>query len=391
MRGALILPLLVALAVPAVPRTAAASPEIIELYSRSGCPHCADAHAFLDRLVADRPELQLRVHDVGADAGARGRLQALADAHGIDVPGVPTIVIGEQVIVGFSAGTGDAIVGLLDRGARRAAAGEVCAPAAVDCEPAPAPPEVDRDSVDLPLLGRVSARDLGLPLFTVVVGLLDGFNPCATWTLLFVLALLVNLKDRRRIAAVGGTFVLVSGLVYFAFMAAWLNLFMVLGASRVVAAVLGVVALAIGALNLKDSIRPGVGPSLSIPAAAKPGIYARTRAVIRAESLPAALAAVAVLAAMVNLVELLCTAGLPALYTAVLTARDLDAWQYYGYLALYNLAYIADDGLLLTIAVVTLGKRKLQERGGRLLKLLSATIMLVLGALLLLRPSWLGW
>lgn len=141
-------------------------------------------------------------------------------------------------------------------------------------------------------------------------------------------------------ALIAGTFVVTSGLVYFAFMAAWLTFFTAVGLSRLVTIVLGLLALLIAA---------------------------------------------------VNLVELLCTAGLPALYTAVLTRQGLPAWKHYAYLALYIAAYMFDDAVLVTIGVVTLGKRKLQERGGRWLKLLSGLVILTLGALLLVSPSWLGF
>ena len=98
-----------------------------------------------------------------------------------------------------------------------------------------------------------------------------------------------------------------------------------------------------------------------------------------------------VLAVLVNLVELLCTAGFPAVYTRILTLRELPAWQYYGYLALYNVAYVLDDGLMLTLAVATLSRRKLQERAGRWLKLVSGGVMLGLGVVLIARPAWLAW
>lgn len=243
----------------------------------------------------------------------------------------------------------------------------------------------------MPFLGRVSVGELGLPAFTIVLGLLDGFNPCAMWVLLFVLSLLVNLHDRVKMAVIGGTFVLVSGVVYFAFMAAWLNLFLLVGVSRAAEVVLGLIAAVIGVLNLKDFMAAGRGPSLAIPASARPAIYARVRAVVTAEHTGAALGGVIVLAVLVNVVELLCTAGFPAVYTRILTLRELPAWQYYGYLALYNVAYVLDDGLMLTLAVVTLSRRKHQERAGRWLKLVSGGVMLGLGAVLITRPSWLAW
>jgi hypothetical protein len=163
------------------------------------------------------------------------------------------------------------------------------------------------------------------------------------------------------------------------------------GVSRPIQVALGAAATLIGLVNLKDFIAFGRGFSFSIPDSAKPTIYARMRAVLQAESIAGALGAVIVLALLVNTVELLCTSGLPAVYTQVLAARDMPAWQYYGYLALYNVFYMLDDALLLAAAVVTLRMSKLQERGGRALKLVSGVVMLLLGLALILRPEWLDW
>jgi hypothetical protein len=181
----------------------------------------------------------------------------------------------------------------------------------------------------------------------------------------------------------------VSGFVYFAFMAAWLNIFLLVGLSWATQVVLGSVAMLVGALNIKDCFAFGRGVSLGIPVVAKPGIYARVRRILQAEHLPGALAGVIVLAVLVNTIELLCTAGLPAVYTRILTLRQLPWWAYYGYLGLYNVAYMFDDSVMLILAVVTLGRRKLQEKEGRWLKLLSGVIMLGLGVALIAQPGWL--
>jgi len=190
-------------------------------------------------------------------------------------------------------------------------------------------------------------------------------------------------------AIIAGTFVLVSGLVYFAFMAAWLNMFLLIGLSRAVQIGLGGIALLVGAVNVKDFFALHRGISLSIPESAKPGLYARIRRILQADHLAGALAVIVVLAGLVNIIELLCTAGFPALYTQILTLQHMPSWKYYGYLGLYNLVYIFDDSLMVTIAVVTLSRRKLQERSGRWLKLTSGLVMAGLGAILLLQPRWL--
>lgn len=211
------------------------------------------------------------------------------------------------------------------------------------------------------------------------------------WMLLFLLSLLVNLRDRAKMLLIGGVFILVSGLVYFAFMAAWLNVFLTVGFSRITQVILGVVALVVGLVNSKDFFAWGRGVSLSIPDSAKPGIYARVRRIVQAEDVAGALVSVIVLAVLVNMVELLCTAGFPAIYTHVLTLRQLPWWAYYGYLGLYNLAYMLDDTILLLIGVVTLSRHRLQEREGRWLKLCSGVVMCALGVTLLVKPEWLVW
>ncbi len=243
------------------------------------------------------------------------------------------------------------------------------------------------DEIDVPWLGRLSVSQLGLPTFTFLIGLVDGFNPCAMWVLIFLLSVLVNLKDRKKILIVAGTFVVVSGLAYFVFMAAWFNVFQLIGLLRPVQVGLGIVAILVGVINIKDFFAFHKGVSLSIPESAKPGIYRRVRQVVSANSLSAALGAAIVLAVVVNIVELLCTAGLPALYTQILTMQDLPPWANYSYLALYIAAYMLDDTILVLIVVATLSHRRLQESEGRWLKLLSGIVILALGMVMIFWPD----
>ena len=247
----------------------------------------------------------------------------------------------------------------------------------------------ETDVIELPLFGRLSANEIGLPLFTLAIGLVDGFNPCAMWVLLFLLSILVNLRDRLRILVVAGTFVVISGVAYFAFMAAWLNVFMLVGLIRWIQVMLGLLALFVGGVHIKDFFAFKKGLSLSIPESAKPGIYRRVRKIVTAEHLWGALVGAVILAVLVNIVELLCTAGLPALYTEVLTMQKLAWWMNYAYLGLYILAYMFDDALMVTIITLTMSKKKLQESEGKWLKLLSGLVIFVLGIVMLVRPDWL--
>ena len=153
--------------------------------------------------------------------------------------------------------------------------------------------------------------------------------------------------------------------------------------------ILGGIALTIGGLNVKDFIIWKWGVSLSIPDSAKPILYARMRAILATDKMLSVLVAVAVLAVMVNFIELLCTAGFPAIYTAILTQQDLNPVTYHAYLGLYILGYLADDALMVGASVIALSSHELTMQAGRLLKLVSGLLMLGLGGILILRPEWL--
>ncbi len=370
-------------------------PVDLEVFVRKGCPHCEAAKVFLDTLQHDRPLLNIVVHDVRGDPQASARLTELANQQKIQVIGVPAFYLGGELIIGYdSAGrTGARIRSLLDLPAQAPPVSEPTrspegtGPRTPSAAPQIPPPE----GIDVPFFGRLTVEAVGLPLFTFAMGLVDGFNPCSMWVLLFVLAMLASLQDRFKMLVIAGTFVTIEGLAYFAFMAAWLNMFLLVGLSRVSEVILGGIAILAGAINVKDFWAFRQGISLGIPEAAKPGLYARIRSILQAENLSAALAGVVALAVLVQIVEFLCTAGLPALYTRILTMRHLDSWAYYGYLLLYNLAYMLDDVMVLAIGVVTLSQRRLQAHEGRWLKLVGGMVMLGLGVILIAKPEWLAW
>jgi glutaredoxin len=378
---------------PAASAAAAAETrrQLVEVFVREGCPHCAKAEQFLEGLARERPDLDIVIRDVLAEPAALQRLQEIAGQQAGGNARVPAFFVGGQLIFGYSEEAST------DKMIRAALQGRTAAPAASaaeglscalqeesTCKAEQALDEPPPGAFEVSFAGRqVSLDDVGLPVFTIVMGLLDGLNPCSMWVLILMISLLATLNDRKRMLAIAGTFVLIEGIAYFVFMAAWLNLFLLIGLSRTSQLVIAAIAIGAGAINLKDFWAPGVGPSLSISDKSKPGIYARMRAILHARSLAAAIAGVIVLALLVQVVEFLCTSGFPALFTRILTLQQLDTASYYGYLLLYNAAYMFDDVVVLAIGVATLSHRRLQEKEGRWLKLISGLVMIALGVYLI--------
>lgn len=368
----------------------------IEVFVRDGCPHCAKAELFLQTLKREQPALRIVIHDVAQEPAALDRLQRLAKDQGLGTVRVPAFQVGGQLIVGYSD---EITTGRLIRNAlalarmpvqspqKQDTSGSCEAGQAVSCEPGAEVPAQTVQPFILDFFGyQLSLDELGLPLFTVAMGLLDGFNPCSMWVLILMISLLASMNDRLRMFAIAGTFIAVEGVVYFIFMAAWLNLFLLIGLSRISEISIAGIALLAGIINLKDFRFYGRGVSLSIPDAAKPGIYARIRGILQAKNLAGALIGAVVLAILVQLVEFMCTSGFPALYTRILTLQHVDRISYYSYLLLYNSVYMFDDVIVLSIGIITLSQRRLQEREGRWLKLISGLVMIGLGVYLIIYP-----
>lgn len=370
-----------------------AQPADIEVFVREGCPYCAKAEAFLAALKQEQPELRVVIRDVLRDPAALERLKRLAETQDAAIS-VPAFAVGGQLIIGFpdEATTGQLIRDSLARARPQRhettrTSGSCKAENRLTCEANTPVPAAKPETFAVNFFGHsVSLDQVGLPLFTLAMGLLDGFNPCSMWVLILMISLLAPMNNRSRMFAIAGTFVAVEGIAYLVFMAAWLNLFLLIGLSRVSEIIIATLALLAGAINLKDFWAFGWGVSLSIPSAAKPGIYARMRRILQAENLAGAIFGAAVLAILVQIVEFMCTSGFPALFTRILTLKQLDSLSYYGYLLLYDLAYMLDDVVVLAIGIITLSQRRFQEEEGRWLKLVSGLVMVGLGVYLLLVP-----
>jgi glutaredoxin len=368
--------------IPALPTKADESADIV-VFVQEGCPHCADAKAFLQALKREQPVLSIIIHDVIQEPSALERLQFIAKKQGIRAVRVPAFQVGRELIFGYSEETN---TGQLIRNALAKLQTPKIQDTLGSCEIKESSSCEAAQYIDF-LGHRVSLDEVGLPLFTLAMGLLDGFNPCSLWVLMLMISLLVSMNDRVRMFAIAGTFVAVEGLVYFIFMVAWLNLFLLIGLSRFSEIIIAAIALLAGMINLKDFWFYGQGVSLSIPDAAKPGIYARIRQILQAKNFVGALIGAVLLAVLVQIVEFMCTSGFPALYTRILTLKQLDSMSYYGYLLLYNLAYMFDDIIILAIGIITLSQRRLQEKEGRWLKLISGLVMVGISIYLILNSA----
>jgi len=358
---------------------------VLYFFRGDGCPHCAKEEIYLDMAKRKYPQLEVKSYEVWHNRTNAIFLSRLLDAAGIKSTGVPVTFIHTEVFAGFNDRTAQEIEKRI----------QYCIQNKKACvEPSERPhspvSQEKHQIIKVLFLGDIDLSVISLPVMTVILGGLDSFNPCAFFVLFFLLSLLIHAKSRERMFLIGGTFVFFSGFIYFVFMAAWLNLFIIAGQLLIITVIAGIIALTVAVINIKDFFFFSKGVSLSIPEKAKPKLFERMRNLLKSTSVSSMLMGTIVLAIAANSYELLCTAGFPMVFTRILTLQNLTTGQYYLYLAMYNCIYVVPLAAIVVIFTITLGAKKLTEWQGRKLKLLSGLMMFFLGLLLLIDPALLN-
>lgn len=376
----------------------------VHIFYSTTCPHCTKARTFLANLAARISSIVVQGYELSADRRIESLFVELSEVHAINPPAVPLILVGDAVFVGYgedltSGAEIEAAVRaclvkacpdpVAPRLARHGLAGGMAGPVAQPPDNVRRPPLPE--TVRIPLFGEIALKNLSLPALTVVLGAIDGFNPCAMWVLVLLIGLLMGMKDTVRMWVYGGVFLLTSAAVYFLFLSAWLNAFLFLGALPAIRIVVGVFALGAGAWYIAEFWRnPDAACKVTTPGS-RQRITDRMRAAVAEPSFLAAILAIMALAIAVNMIELLCSAGIPAVYTHLLAMSGLSSAAHYGYLLLYTLIFLLDDVLVFAVAMITLRQAGLIGTYARYSHLVGGVVLFAVGALLLLRPELLAF
>lgn len=367
-------------------------PVTLNFFWGNGCPHCAEEEKFLNKIEKDYPTLTINRFEVWGSAKNRDIFKQVGQKLRVDVSGVPFTVIGTNNVSGYynEETTGAQIKQYIDECLTKQCVDVVSefAPIIPKVDPWKEAPKSLPKEVSFPLIGKVDLTKLSLPAIAIVIGTLDGFNPCAMWTLLFLISLLLNLKDRRRMWLLGITFLLASGLVYFFFMAAWLNILLFIGFIVWVRVAIASFALVAGSFSLNKYYQHRMGCIVENDDKRKK-TFEKLKKITYDKNLLMALLGITALAFAVNLVELLCSAGFPAVFTQILALNKLPTFQYYTHIALYILFFMLDDIIIFVIAMRTLEATGISTKYAKYSNLIGGLLMILIGILMILKPQYL--
>lgn len=337
----------------------------IDFFYGVSCPHCAAEKVFLDDLQNRYPDVTINSYEVYENKDNLDLLKAKAKELDIEVNGVPFVVIDDQYFIGYSEGYTDqkieeALLGIVNEG---------------------------NMILDLPFLGKIDVKSLSLPVLTVILGVIDGFNPCAMWVLLFLISLLISVKDRKRLWVLGITFIASSAIMYYFFMAAWLNITMYLQATIWLRLAVAIVALGGGSFNLFKAIKQKGDGCEVVNDEKRDKIFTKIRNFTSENSYWLAILGMIGLAITINMIELLCSAGLPVIYTQILTMNELPHISYYLYLGGYVLFFMLDDLIVFGAAVLTMKLTGISTKFAKVTHIIGALLMIVIGILLIIDPG----
>lgn len=367
-----------------------------------GCPHCENENAFLESIKSNYPSLNIYKFEVFFNKTNSSLMQKVAQTLNAEVGGVPFLVIGNEYFIGYTetltstaiedrikecviSKCPDSVLNILGKESDNSES--VVGEKQDILDTGEVEKNYKEKIIKLPFLGNTNIYSLSLPFLAVLMGLLDGFNPCALWTLIFLISLLLEMNDRKRMWIIGTTFIVASASVYFIFMAAWLNIILFLGFVIWVRILIGLLALFGGGYNIREFFVNKANTCKVENDEQKLKVFEKLKEITKHNNLWIMLGGIILLAFLVNLVELVCSAGLPAVFTQVLTLSELSNVQYYLYILLYLLFFMLDDLLVFIIAMFTLQMTGITSKYSRYSHIFGGVLMFILGILLIFKPE----
>ena len=368
------------------------------LFHGDGCPHCAEEMEYLNSIESKYENLEIVKYEVWYNDENASLLQDIYNAYGITRNGVPTTVIGNTIIQGYGGTTSYKIERAIKYYSENEYIDQVekikngsFEKIEIIDEFKEEEKKTDDDmTIKVPLIGELNLKKVSLISSAVVIGLVDGFNPCAMWILLFLISVLIGMKNKKRMWALGLTFLTTSALVYMLIMLSWITIAVKITTVIWVRNIIAGIALIGAFVNIKSYINSRKNGGCEVVDDKKrKNIFNKIRKFTSEKSFILALIGVIGLAVSVNLVELACSAGLPLVFTELLALNNVSDSMKFFYTFIYIIFFLLDDLVVFFIAMFTMKITGISTKYNKYSHLIGGIIMLLIGVLLIFKPEWL--
>lgn len=388
----------------------------VYLFYGDGCPHCSALEEYLDENYSNDKDVKVYKYEVWNDVTNQELWKKVEDVTGEEAKGVPYFVIGKEVMQGYSAG--DVWEKKVDKAIEEAkkinyndnvgiTLGVVEGKITKDDDISKSNYDPDKKEADIsdyynndsdtnadtelniPLIGTISLKDMSIPVIAILIGLVDGFNPCAMWVLIFLITMLFDYPSRKKMWILGCTFLFTSAFIYFLFMISFLKVAMFINSINVLKLLIAVFALVFGGFNIYRYFKTkDVGCDV-VDKNKRRKIINRIKNILSSKSFAFAIGGIILLAISVNLIELLCSMGLPVMFTEILAYNNITGVKNILYIILYIIFFLIDDLIVFFIAMKTLKITAISNKYSKYSHLVGGLIMIAIGLLMILKPEWL--
>ena len=364
-----------------------------------GCPHCAEEEKFLAKIEKKYSYVKIIRYEVWKNKSNALLMDRVGNRYDVATSSVPLTVISGTAISGYSESIGirieRAIKYYKDNPKENVNYVSQIKNGNFDEDEikdsfSEADKKTDESTkIKLPLLGKINLKDFSLPTAATLIGLVDGFNPCAMWVLLFLISMLLGMKDRKRMWILGLTFLLSSALVYMAIMLSWFNIVVNVMASVIFRNIISVIAIVGAIINLRAFFKSNDSGCEVVNDKKRKKVISKIKDFTKEKSLFIALGGVIFLAISVNVIELACSAGLPLVFTQLLAINNVSSFESFIYTLIYIFFFLIDDIIIFLIAMSTTKVHAISTKYNKYSHLIGGILMLIIGILLLVKPEWL--
>lgn len=382
-----------------IPTLVSAKEVNLYLFHGDGCPHCAKEREYLKEIEKEYDDVNIHLYEVWYDTDNQELMEKVKKELNSSTNYVPLTIIGDKYTVGFNDNTKLMIKNNIEKCLKEdcedvvgnVLAGKTANETTIKKEVKEQKKDKEDSIKDLPILGKVDVKKVSLPIMAAVIGLVDGFNPCAMWVLVFLISMLLGTKDRKKMWILGLTFLFTSAFIYLLFMVAWLNVAIKMNTViwlRITIAIIAIIAAFINLKSFYKSLKKDTGCEV-VDSKKRKNIIEKIKKFTLEKSLILGLLGVMTLAVSVNFIELACSAGLPLLFTQILALNNLSKLSYMIYILIYIFFFLIDDIIVFVIAMFTLKITGISNKYSKYSHLIGGIIMLLIGLLMIIKPEWL--
>lgn len=380
----------------------------IEYFGRKDCKNCANLEKFLKELSTKRDDFEYVEHKIDESKEEKAFFDETASKLKL-VKGTPIIYIDGHIIQGFNTAdtTGKEIESLINLGKTKdkiltlkeylesgqagnvSSNGAVCTGDTVCEVPGLTKGAENQVLVNIPIINKtVDLTNYSLFTMSLILGTIDGFNPCAMWVLVLFLTALIAVGNKVKMFRVAGLFILAEAVMYFFILNAWIYAWDFVGLDKWVTPLVGIVGIIGGIFFIRNYLKKGDTLECEVTDFEQRAKISKKIKDIANKpfTLLTALAIIG-LALSVNVIEFACSVGIPQTYTKILQINEVPFWTRQFYTFIYIIGYMIDDIIVFGFALMSVNKLQLTTKYSKWVNLFGGILMIILGLIMLIKPS----